>query len=210
MRARTILLALTPGLLSAAVLASGAAEPVRPPLAPISPAVWQPRAGDVIVTAADDVIDAQIRNASGKDAGYSHIGLVVARGDGLAVIEATPFGAGTVAFKSVEAFTTDPGLVDLLVVRPRAPFDAERLSAEATRLADAAVPFDYDLDADDPSKLYCAELVFNLLRHSGVDLTGVRRAPMWIPLTGERDVIPPQAFAIAPQFERVARRTRTN
>lgn len=208
MTARAILLALAPGLLSAGVVASGAGDRVPAPLAPIPHASWQPQPGDVIVTAAEDVVGTQIRDASGENAIYSHVGLVVARGEGTAVVEASPFGAGTVAFASVEAFTTAPGITDLLILRPRDPIDGAGLSAQAARLAEEAVPFDYDLDADDPSRLYCAELVFNLLADAGADLRGVGRVAMWIPFTGDRQVIAPDAFALAPRFTRIFRRSR--
>lgn len=208
MIARAILLALAPGLLSAAVVAGGAADNIPAPLTPIPPSSWRPLPGDVILTAADDAIGTQIRTASGQNAVYSHVGLVVGRGGGVGVVEATPFGAGTVAFTSVEAFTTAPGLSELLVLRPRRRIDAARLSAEAMRLAAARVPFDYDLDADDPSRLYCGELVFNLLAAAGADLGGVDRVPIWLPLTGDRAVIVPNAFALATNFDRVARSVR--
>lgn len=209
MIARAILLALAPGLLSAGVVASGAGDHVPAPFAPISPTSWQPQPGDVILTAADDLVGSRIRSASGENAVYSHVGLVVASGRETVVIEATPFGTGTVALTSVDAFTTARGTTDLLIVRPRRRIDGDRLSAQAARLAEAAVPFDYDLDADDPSRLYCAELVFNLLADAGADLGGVGRVAMWIPLTGDRQVIAPDAFALAPSFERVFRRSRT-
>lgn len=214
MIARPILLALAPGLLGAAVVAAvvaaGAAERVAAPLAPIPLAAWQPLPGDIVLTAADDLIGARIRGASGDDAIYSHVGLVVAgSGGGIAVVEATPFGSGIVSLASVEGFTTAPNITDLLVLRPREPIDIARMSAQAGGLADARIAFDYDLDTDDPSRLYCAELVFNLLREAGADVSGIRRVAMWVPFTGERDVIVPDAFAHAPQFSRVFRRSRT-
>lgn len=208
MAARAILLALAPGLLGAAVVAGGAADRIRPPLAAISAERWQPRPGDVILTSSDDLIGTQIRDASGDGAIYSHVGLVVARGGRLAVIEATPFGAGVVAYADLAAFTTDPGLEQVAILRPRAPLDAARLSREAARLAEARTAFDYDLDTDDASSLYCAELVANLLRAGGVNLAGLRRVTMHVPMTGERDVVVPNAFALISELETIARQVR--
>lgn len=202
------MLALAPALLGAAVVAGGAADRIRPPLPSIAAASWQPRPGDIILTSADDAVGLQIRGASGDGAIYSHVGLVVARGDGLAVIEATPFGAGTVAYADIDRFTTDPSVDELVVLRPRRAFDAARLNAEAARLAEARVPFDYDLDSDDGSSLYCAELVVNLLTGAGVDLPAIPRTVMYVPLTGERAVIMPNAFASMPGLETVARQAR--
>ncbi len=208
MVARAILLALAPGLLGAAVVAGGAADRIRPPLAPISADRWQPRPGDVILTSADDLVGRQIRNAAGNDALYSHVGLVVARGDRLAVIEATPHGAGTVAYADLAAFTTNPGIEEVAILRPRGPLDADRLNREAARLAEARIAFDYELDADDDSSLYCAELVVNLLRTGGLDLSGLSRDSIYVPMTGEREVIMPNAFALLSGLEPIARQTR--
>ncbi len=208
MAPRAILLALAPALLGAAVVAGGAADRIRPPLAPISADRWQPRPGDVILTSADDLVGTQIRRASGNGALYSHVGLVVARGDGLAVIEATPYGSGTVAYADLTAFTTDPGIEEIAILRPRAPLDSDRLNREAARLAEARIAFDYELDADDDSSLYCAELVVNLLREGGLDLTGIRRDSIYVPMTGERDVIMPNAFANVSALEPIARQSR--
>lgn len=202
------MLALAPALLGAAVVAGGAADRFRPPLPSISANRWQPRPGDVILTSADDLVGTQIRNASGQDALFSHVGLVVARGDGLAVIEATPYGAGTVAYADLAAFTTDPGIEEIAILRPTGPLDLDSLNREAARLAQARVQFDYELDADDPSSLYCGELVANLLRAGGADLSGLRRDNIYVPMTGERDVIMPNAFANVPALEPIARQSR--
>lgn len=208
MAPRAILLAFAPALLGAAVVAGGAADRIRPPLAPISADRWQPRPGDVILTSADDLVGTQIRSASGDNALYSHVGLVVARGDGLAVIEATPYGAGTVAFADLAAFTTDPGIEEIAILRPRVAIDADALNREAARLAEARVAFDYELDADDAGTLYCAELVVNVLGSGGLDLTGIGRDRIYVPMTGEREVIMPNAFAAAPGLALVARQSR--
>lgn len=205
---RAILLAISPALLGAAVIAGGAADTIRPPLAPIPVDRWQPRAGDVILTSADDLIGSQIRRATGDDALYSHVGLVVARGDRLAVIEATPYGAGTVAYADLAAFTTDPGINEIAILRPRGPVDSARLNSEAAGLATARIPFDYELDADDGTSLYCAELVINLLRASGADLAGLERSRIYVPMTGERDVFMPNAFDHVPGLERIATQAR--
>lgn len=165
-----------------------------------------PQPGDVILTAADDLLGANIRNASGHDAVYSHIGLVVLRDGAPAVIEATPFGSGRVGFTDLAAFTRDPETSELLVLRPRAPIDAGRLAAQAERLAAADVPFDYDFDMADESALYCAELAYRLLAAAGVDVSGLRWTDMYIPLHGERRLVTPDAFAHSAALQPVFRR----
>lgn len=208
MAPRAILLALAPALLGAALVAGGAADRIRPPLEPIPAARWQPRPGDVILTSADDVVGTQIRSASGDDAVYSHVGLVVGTPHGPQVIEATPNGSGRVGYVAIDLFTTDATVDELVVLRPIAALDAAALDGEAARLAAAQIPFDYELDADDPASLYCAELVVNLLRAGGVDLPDLRRVAMWVPLTGERQVIVPNAFALVENLRPVARQSR--
>jgi hypothetical protein len=183
---------LLPAMLAAAGLATRPPSPAGPP---IGADQWQPRAGDVILTAADDLLGQRIASASGEAAVYSHVGLVVSHGGRLKVIEASPFGSGDVAYAELDAFTRDPKTTALLVLRPTSPLNEARLDREAERLAAARIPFDYELDDRDGSRLYCAELVRNLLGTAGVDLDGVKRTHVHVPLTGDRAVIMPDAFA---------------
>jgi len=200
------LLALLPALLGGAVIAAGAGAPPAPLRLPIAAAEWQPRPGDVILTASDDALDANIRGASGARATYSHVAIVVTRNGAPAIIEASPFGNGHVAYADLAAFTGDPKLSDLLILRPRAPIDTAALDAEAARLADARIPFDYQFDMADGVSIYCAELAFNLLRTAGLPLADVPWANLYVPLVGDRMMIIPDAFArsasLAPVFRR--------
>jgi hypothetical protein len=189
-----------------AVIASGAAERPAAPLPAISPHEWVPQPGDVILTAADDLLGANIRSASGSDAVYSHIGLVVLRDGAPAVIEATPFGSGRVGFADLDAFTRNPETSELLVLRPGTPIDARRLAAEAERLAATGVPFDYDFDMADESELYCAELAYRLLAIAGVAVGSLQWTDMYIPLHGERRLVTPDAFAHSAALQPVFRR----
>ena len=198
--------ALAFGLAGAALVASGVGAAPPAPYAAIPAAAWQPRAGDVILRASRDAIGSQIRSVSGDGAIYSHVGLVVDRGGQPAVIDASPFGSGLVGYKDVTAFTTDGETSELLILRPTVPFDAGRLSAQASRLAAAGIAFDTDLDADDTSRFYCSELVRDLLADAGIDLRGLRRTVFELPLAGPRLIIPPDAFAHAPGFVSVYHR----
>jgi hypothetical protein len=206
MTVRAVLLALAPALLGGAMVVSGAAERPAAPLPAISPHDWAPQPGDLVLTAADDLIGANIRGASGSNAVFSHVGLVVLRDGAPAVIEATPFGSGKVAFADFDAFTRNPETTELLVLRPRTPIDLGRLAHEAERLAAAGVEFDYGFDMADASELYCAELVYHLLGAAGVNLASVPWTQMYVPLHGDRNLVVPDAFAHTPALEPVFRR----
>ena len=179
------------------------------PHPPISPADWQPQAGDLVLLASDDLIGSRIRSASGDGAIYSHVGVVVTRGRAPQVAEISPFGSGRVEFTDLGAFAADGTTSDLLVLRPRTGIDAVRLASEAERLAAAGVEFDYAFDMADASELYCAELAYHLLGAAGLDLSGVPWVRMNLPLHGERNLVVPDAFArttaLQPVFRRLAR-----
>lgn len=204
--ARAALLVLAPALLGAAMIVSGAAERPAAPLAAIPASEWIPQPGDLILTAADDLVGANIRSASGRDAVFSHTGIVVERDGAPAVIEATPFGTGRVGFADIGAFTRNPETTELLVLRPRTPIDSARLTAEAERLAAAGIAFDYGFDMTDASELYCAELAYRLLAAGGFDVGTIRWTEMYIPLHGRRNLVAPDAFAHAANLQPVFRR----
>jgi hypothetical protein len=203
------MLALLPALAAAAAFgASATLTPAPPPriVAPISAAQWQPRPGDLIFLASEDIVGDRIRAASGDQAIYSHVGIVVARAGILYVLDVTPFGSGKVQYNDIAHFTTDPATTDLLILRPRARLDEARLNAEAERLAGAGIAFDYGFDMEDGSELYCAELVYNLLGRSGLDLRSVQWTEMYVPLVGNRNLVTPDALVHAPIMGQVWRR----
>ena len=152
----------------------------------------------------DEII--RVARESGADAIYSHVGIVVTRDGAPAVVDVSPFGSGYVEYSDVSTFTTDPTTTNLLVVRPRVAFNAQRLDDDAARLAAAGVPFDYAFDMEDESALYCAELAFNLLRDAGVDLRSVRWTQMYVPFAGDRNLVTPDALARADTLQPVYRR----
>lgn len=192
--------------LAVIVTSAGAAAPAPPPYPPVASEDWQPRAGDVILRSSDDLVGSRIRIASGESAIYSHVGVVVIRGAVPQVAEISPFGSGRVDFTDVTAFTTDGDAGDLLILRPRTPIDAGRLTAEAERLAAARIGFDYGFDMTDGSELYCAELANRLLGTAGFDVAGVPWTSMEVPLQGERNLVTPDAFAHTPTLRPVFRR----
>lgn len=206
MTGRALLLSLVPALLGGAMIVGGATERPAAPLPAISPREWVPQPGDVVLTAADDLIGANIRRASGESAVFSHVGLVVLRDGAPAVIEATPFGSGKVAFADFDTFTRDAETTEMLVLRPSTTIDARRLRDEAERLAAIGIKFDYAFDMADASELYCAELVYHLLGTAGLDLGSLPWTQMYVPLHGERRLVVPDAFTHATALQPVFRR----
>ena len=199
-------LALAPIFVAASAIGAASRHTPAAPLPPIPVAQWQPRAGDVIFRASEDLIGNQIRDASGGGAIYSHVGLVVDHGGRPMVVDVSPFGGGKVKFSEVAAFTTEAETTDLLVVRPRGAVDGARLTSRAERLAAAGIPFDYAFNMQDARELYCAELVYNLLGDAGVDLSSVEWSDMYVPVRGVHPLVTPDALAhaatLAPIFRR--------
>ncbi len=196
---------LLPGGLIAAAYAGGSALPAEP-LPAIAAAAWQPRAGDLVLRASRDVVGERIRAASGDAAIYSHVGLVVTRAGRPVIIDVTPYGSGLVEFSDVTAFTTRADTSDLLIMRPVSPLDQASLAAEAERLVAARASFDYDFNMQDRSELYCAELAYHLLERAGVDLSSVAWTDIYIPLSGDRRLVTPDALAHAPNLRPIFRR----
>lgn len=202
MRRAFAMLGLGLAITGAGFKASGGAVLSHP--APMPASAWHPRAGDVVLTATADPLNSEIRDAGGGGARHSHAALVVEHDGRPVIVEASPFGDGIARYRDLTAFTTAEDLTDLQVVRPRAALDGRRLAVDAERLVAARVPFDYALDADDPSRLYCSELVADLLGGAGVDVR-LRRVSVAVPFDGYRDVIAPDAFADHPGFVTVYR-----
>jgi hypothetical protein len=102
--------------------------------------------------------------------GFSHVGLVHARrGDGgWDIVHAVPGKDGTVRLEAWPDIARGGGISEAVIYRANlAPETRERLIALQVDVAAQAVPFDGSFNHNDPSKLYCTELVTTLYNQAG-------------------------------------------
>ncbi len=109
--------------------------------------------------------------------GYSHVGVIYRSGGAWQVVHALPGGPhGAVQTEPVEDFIRFARNGDYRVMRvrwhgadARARFDrAVRRSVEALR--GRKLLYDFAFDLGEPSRIYCTELAWRVLRAAGVDL----------------------------------------
>ena len=181
--------------LGAAWLTRSPAVPRPQPFAATVLRRWRPRAGDVVFRASGDVIGDAIRARPGAAGRFSHVGVVVDLTGTPMILDVSPFGTGHVKLLTIAEFVAGPTTSRVEIMRPKLPLDIVALNAEATAIVQHHVPFDYAFDTEDDRALYCSELVFKILHKAGVRWTDVRTQRMTILLSGDRDVITPDALA---------------
>lgn len=149
------------------------------------------RAGDVAFrlgrTLQSDAIASVVENESR----YSHVGVVVGRGDSLRVVHIDPErdGEERVKMERVEAFFHPAVAVAGCVARYGDLTEQQRqtIEREALRLYAKGVEFDHDYSLRDTSQMYCTELVDYVFRRANVALTEQRRR---VPLVKEEVLFP--------------------
>lgn len=164
----------------AVTLVAGTNEPSATPVA-LSHGVAL-RSGDMLVSRGGFPTSALIARGNDYPGNFSHIGLVHIdeATKEISVIEAhIELG---VAIASAEAYLADKKL-RVMVLRPRA--DLPQLQREpmlphraASSMRDRArtehVPYDFDMDYQDPTKLFCSEVASSAYHDQGLDLwTGI-------------------------------------
>jgi hypothetical protein len=106
--------------------------------------------------------------APAADADYSHVGFVVVQDGEPWVLHADPT-AGRVVTERLADVVRGASASRADFVRLDASGSATaRVVARASALAAAGVPFDDDFDLADPSRLYCTELVRDVLDAEGL------------------------------------------
>ncbi len=145
--------------------------------------------------ASGDVISDAVRARSGSAGRFSHVGVVVTITGTPMVLDVSPFGTGHAGLHTIAAFVDEQATVRVLVMRPRQPVVVRKLDRYAADIVRRRVSFDYAFDANDDSRLYCSELVYKALRKAGVSWADVQTQRMNVLLTGDRDVITPDALA---------------
>jgi hypothetical protein len=111
-----------------------------------------------------------------REGDYSHVGVVVMEGSTPWVIHTEPGKKqspdAVVRRERMEQFLAPRKATQYSLFRMSfpEPLDTGALVHYLTEVFDAAVPFDYDFDDDDDTRLYCSELVKNAFDCAGIDL----------------------------------------
>ncbi len=142
----------------------------------------QLRSGDILVSRGGYPTSALIARGNDYPGNFSHVGLVHIDGEGGAVSVIEAHIELGVAVTTAEGYLADKKL-RLMVLRPRA--DLPALVADpllphraATRIRDRAlaehIPYDFAMDYQDPSRLFCSEVASSAYRDEGITLwTGI-------------------------------------
>lgn len=162
-----------------AALQVGDDEPSDTPSATI--AGVRVHSGDLLVSRGGYPTSALIARGSDYPGNFSHIGLVHVATDGTASVIEAQIAKG-VTVSPAEAYLADKKL-RIMLLRPRVDLPAMRADPllphrAATAIRDRAlrerVGYDFAMDYDDPSRLFCSEVASTAYRDQGVTLwTGI-------------------------------------
>ena len=162
----------------------------RKEVAPVIP-TEELRVGDVAFRLGRTLQSDAIASVVEGESRYSHVGVVVGRGDSLRVVHIEPErdGEERVKMESVEEFFHPAVAVAGCVARYENLTEPQRqtIEREALRLHAKGVEFDHDYSLRDTSQMYCSELVDYVFRRADVVLTSQRRR---VPLVKEEVLFP--------------------
>lgn len=145
------------------------------------------REGDLVFRKGTSHIS-QLLTMSPTNKNYSHIGILFRQDGEWVIVHAVPNEpdkAGDfdrVKKESLEHFFCDKMAICGELCHTELPDDAiARMRERAFRWVNDSIRFDNIYDMEDSSRLYCTELVWNLYRKEGIDLTQGSRTIVSLP-----------------------------
>ena len=149
------------------------------------------RAGDVVFRLGRTLESDAIASVAEDDFRFSHVGVVVGRGDSLRVVHIEPEleGSEQIKAESLEEFFSLSRAVKGMVARCKGISleQCQIIENEALRLLDLNVRFDHDYSLSDSSEMYCTELIDHVFQKAGITLTERRYE---LPLVREGVILP--------------------
>lgn len=134
---------------------------------------------DAIAATADEGFD------------YSHVGVIIGRGDSIRVIHIEPERGASERIKceSLEEFFHHSRSIKGCIARLKtiSPTQKQAIENKCVSLLSADIRFDHDYSLQDSSAMYCTELVNALYSHIGITLTHRRHK---VPLIDEGVILP--------------------
>jgi hypothetical protein len=158
-----------------AAVVSGTAEPSSTPSAVIEGVLVH--SGDLLVSRGGYPTSALIARGSDFPGNFSHIALVHVDSSGTASVVEAHIERG-VAISTADEYLRDKKR-RILVLRPRADLPALRddpmlphraASRMLARATSERIPYDFTMDYQDPSRLFCSEVASAAYRQEGVTL----------------------------------------
>lgn len=138
------------------------------------PETW--KSGDVLFLNGTSWRSRIVRWIEGADNDFSHVGIVMKRGESVWIIHADPEfgqdGHGQVVAEPWRAVLSPDRASGGAVYRltDSNTYACESACRTADEFAKAHVPFDHNFDLNTPDRLYCTELVWQSFQKAGIDL----------------------------------------
>jgi hypothetical protein len=153
--------------------------------------------GDIICRLGDRLWSQFIKDASVDDKRYSHIGIIRVSGGQVTVIHAE--GTTKLAKDYVKEVPLDEFLEIARAVGIYRIKDIDGRLVSSTAMQFLGVPFDWQLDIGDSSKIYCTELLYVVLKRIAPEL---ELGTTYMKEVG-KDIIPLEAISNSEHFEEI-------
>lgn len=133
--------------------------------------------GDVLVSRGGAPTSALIARGNDYPGNFSHVALLHVSEDGAPRVIESHIESGVGVFTAEQYF--EDTKLRIMVLRPRADLPAleedpalgHRAATYAVERAEAGhIPYDFAMDFDDPSKLFCSEVAYDAYRSQGLEL----------------------------------------
>jgi len=124
---------------------------------------------DLIVSSGQSVQSRLLKLLDISQNSYSHIGIIIKRNNKAFVLHATPDGTpdNAIRFDDLQTFINLSDVNFYTILRPRKPLtDTTSLYRQINHYRLTHIPFDYNFDNFDKTKIYCSELVYDIYSKS--------------------------------------------
>ena len=153
------------------------------------------KAGDVVFRRGGG-FTSQVVLAADRKGNYSHTGIVVEAEGKKMIVHAVPGepefegDVDRVKIDTPERFFSSEYASIGEICRPSDSLAARVAAAEAYRICKKNVLFDHEYDDRDTTKMYCTELVVFAFKKAGVDLVGIERHTVRLPILKAECIFP--------------------
>ena len=153
------------------------------------------KAGDVVFRRGGG-FTSQVVLAADRKGNYSHTGIVAEAEGKMMIVHAVPGehefddDVDRVKMDTPERFFSSEYAFIGEICRPLDSITAINAAAEAYKIYKRNVLFDHEYDDRDTTKMYCTELVVFAFKKAGVDLVGIERHTVRLPILKAECIFP--------------------
>ncbi|MBR3702400.1 MAG: hypothetical protein IKM12_02485 [Alistipes sp.] len=149
--------------------------------------------GDIVLRLGRTLQSELIASSGDSLTHYSHIGIILFRGDSCCVVHIEPKEkreADEILCEPIERFFSSDVALSGCVMSYEAlsPTQRDRIAIKTQELLDSRILFDHDYLLSDSTRMYCTELVENIYSEAGISLSEGRRRTL--PLVREQLILP--------------------